>query len=81
MRTLFSAIHGPGYRPGQFVTANGQTALVVGWRSKRRGAVGKSLVVKITAHGPRRGKQFAVDPTAVAPRRGKDGNGPLGRVR
>lgn len=80
MRTLFSHIHQRQFRPGQWVTVAGRTGVVVGWTSRRRGATGKSLVVKITGKSPRAGRQFAYAASAVQPRRGNKGRGPLGRV-
>lgn len=79
-RSIFSPIHDAGFRPGQWVTANGRTAVVVGWRSKRRGARRKSLVVKLTGKGPDAGTLRAVDFGEVTARKGKRGRGPLGRV-
>lgn len=81
MRTLFSPIHASEFRAGQFVTAAGKTGIVVGWRSRRRGSTGKTLIVKITAtKSDQRGKLIAFATADVKARKGNDGRGPLVRV-
>lgn len=84
MRTTptFSPIHRIGFRQGQYVTVDGRTAKVIGWRS--RGYLGKMLLVQITGKGPGRGKVYAFAPREVdqrlTPRAGNKGRGPLVRV-
>lgn len=82
MRTLFSPIHATVFRQGQYVTLDGRTAKVIGWRS--RGHLGKMLLVQITGKDPQRGKVYAFAPREVAqrltPRAGNKGRGPLARV-
>jgi len=82
MRTTFSPIHGVEFRQGQYVTLDGRTAKVIGWRS--RGHLGKMLLVKLTGKGPGSGKVYAFAPRHVAqhlaPRPGNKGRGPLVRV-
>lgn len=78
MRTLFSDIHAGGFRPGQYVTADGKTGKVIGWRS--RGGLGKMLIVQLTGKTPGSGKVYAFAPRNVVPRKGNKGRGPLVRV-
>ena len=80
MRTLFSDIPAGGFRPGQYVTADGKTGKVIGWRSRGRGALGKMLLVQLTGKTPGSGKVYAFAPRNVAPRKGNKGRGPLVRV-
>jgi hypothetical protein len=78
MRTLFSPIHATVYRKGQYVTAEGKTGKVIGWRS--RGCLGKMLLVQITGKSADSGKVYAFAARSVSPRAGNNGRGPLTRV-
>lgn len=84
MRTLFSPIHvhGTQFRQGQYVTVDGRTAKVIGWRS--RGYLGKMILVQITGKDPKRGKVYAFAPRDAAQRLvsrpGNKGRGSLVRV-
>lgn len=80
MRTTptFSPIHATVYRKGQYVTADGKTGKVIGWRS--RGGLGKMLLVQITGKSAGSGKVHAFAPRDVSPRLGNNGRGLLTRV-
>lgn len=77
-RTVFSPIHRTVYRKGQYVTADGKTGKVIGWRS--RGCLGKMLLVQITGKSAGSGKVYAFAPRHVTPRPGNNGRGLLTRV-
>lgn len=79
-QTVFSPINQTVYRKDQYVTADGKTGKVIGWRSRGRGVRGKVLLVQLTGKIPGSGKVYAFEPRHVAPRKGNNGRGLLVRV-